>query len=69
MNFDPSSSNSGIPGGARRASDGMLGATARPEPEVVAAARRRQFSVGQKRTLLAEADRRKAAGTDSRRAL
>ncbi|MDA8349032.1 MAG: transposase [Pseudomonadota bacterium] len=41
----------------------MAGATARPDPEVVATARRRQFSVGQKRALLAEADRCKAAGT------
>ena len=63
MNPDPSTSNPGIPEGARRASDGMPGATARPEPEVVAIARRRQFSVGQKRALLAEADRCKAAGT------
>ncbi len=37
--------------------------TARPDPEVVAIARRRQFSVAQKRALLAEADRCKAAGT------
>ena len=41
----------------------MPGAAARPDPEVVAIARRRQFSIGQKRALLAEADRCKAAGT------
>ena len=63
MNPDPSTSSPGIPSGARRASDGMPGSAARPDPEVVAVARRRQFSVGQKRALLAEADRCKAAGT------
>ena len=63
MNPDPSTSSPGIPEGARRASDGMPGGAARPDPEVVAIARRRQFSVGQKRALLAEADRCKAAGT------
>ena len=41
----------------------MPGSAARPDPEVVAVARRRQFSIGQKRALLAEADRCKAAGT------
>ena len=41
----------------------MPGAAARPDPEVVAIARRRQFSVAQKRALLAEADGCKAAGT------
>ena len=63
MNPDPSTSNQGIPSGARRASDGMPGSAARPDPEVVAVARRRQFSIGQKRALLAEAERWKAAGT------
>ena len=63
MNPDPSTPSPGIPEGARRASDGMPGAAARPDPEVVAIARRRQFSVAQKRALLAEADRCKAAGT------
>ena len=63
MNPDRSTSNPGIPSGARRASDGMPGSAARPDPEVVAVARRRQFSIGQKRALLAEADRCKAAGT------
>ena len=41
----------------------MPRAAARPDPEVVAVTRRRQFSIGQKRALLAEADRCKAAGT------
>lgn len=53
----------GIPEGARRASEGMPRAAARPDPEVVATARRRQFSGSEKRVLLAEADRCKAAGT------
>ncbi len=35
----------------------------RSDPEVVAVARRRKFSVGEKRALLAEAERCKAAGT------
>jgi transposase-like protein len=34
-----------------------------PDPEVVATARRRQYSGTEKRALLAEADRHKAAGT------
>ena len=63
MNPDPSTPSPGIPSGARRASEGMPGAAARPDPEVVAIARRRQFSIGQKRALVAEADRCKAAGT------
>ena len=63
MNLDPSTPSPGIPSGARRASEGMPRAAARPDPEVVAIARRRQFSIGQKRALLAEADRCKAAGT------
>ena len=53
----------GIPEGARRASEGMPRAAARPDPEVVAVARRRQYSGSEKRVLLAEADRCKAAGT------
>ena len=63
MNPDPSTPSPGIPDGARRANGGMPGAAARPHPEIVAVARRRQFSVGQKRALLAEANRCKAAGT------
>jgi transposase-like protein len=41
----------------------MLRAAAAPDPEVVAIARRRQFSCSEKRMLLAEAERCKAAGT------
>ena len=62
INDSPASAQ-GIPEGARRASDGMPWAAARPDPEVVAIARRRQFSAGEKRALVAEADRCKAAGT------
>jgi len=53
----------GIPEGARRANEGMPRAAAAPDPEVVAIARRRQFSAGEKRALLAEAERCKQAGT------
>ncbi len=63
MSPDPSTSSPGIPSIALRAPDGIPGATVRPDPEVVAMARRRQFSASQKRALLAEADRCKAAGT------
>ena len=63
MNNAPSASALGIPEGARRASEGMPRAAAPPDPEVVAIARRRRYSVGEKRALLAEADRCKAAGT------
>ncbi len=59
----PSTSALGIPEGARRASEGMPRAAAPPDPEVVAIARRRRYSAGEKRALLAEADRCKAAGT------
>ena len=60
---DPSASALGIPEGARRASEGMPRAAAPRDPEVVAIARRRQFSAAEKRALLAEADRCKEAGT------
>lgn len=63
MISDPSTSTLGIPEGARRASEGIPRVAAPPDPEVVAIARRRQFSAGEKRALLAEADRCKAAGT------
>lgn len=42
--------------GARRAT-GNASSSARPDPEVVAVARRRQFSSGEKRRILAAADR------------
>ena len=63
MNDASSASALGIPEGARRASEGMPRAAATPDPEVVATARRRQYSGSEKRMLLAEADRCKAAGT------
>jgi len=63
MNSTASSSSLGIPEGARRASEGMPRDAATPDPEVVATARRRQYSGTEKRALLAEADRHKAAGT------
>ncbi len=49
-----------LPQGARRATEGR---TSQADPEVVAVARRRRFSASQKRALVAEADRCKAAGT------
>jgi transposase len=60
---ESSTSALGSPEGARRASEGMPRAAAPSDPEVVAIARRRQFSAGEKRALLAEAERCKAAGT------
>jgi transposase len=63
INSTASSSSLGIPEGARRASEGMPRDAAAPDPEVVATARRRQYSGTEKRALLAEADRHKAAGT------
>jgi transposase len=63
MISDSSTPVLGIPEGARRASEGMPSSAASPDPEVVAIARRRRFSAGEKRALLAEADRCKAAGT------
>ena len=50
--------------GARRATgETASGDETHDDPEVVAVARRRQFSASEKRALLAEADRCKAAGT------
>jgi transposase len=63
MNSTSSSLSLGIPEGARRASEGMPRDAVPPDPEVVATARRRQYSGSEKRMLLAEADRHKAAGT------
>jgi transposase len=57
------SSSEAIAEGARRASVEMASGGAPRDPEVVAIARRRQFSGSEKRRLLAEADRCKAAGT------
>ncbi len=63
MNSTSPASSLGIPEGARRASEGMPRDPAPPDPEVVGIARRRQYSGSEKRVLLAEADRHKAAGT------
>src|ERR1700687_3775257 len=60
---DSSASAQVIPEGARTASEGMPWAATPPDPEVVAIARRRQFSGSEKRRLLAEADRCKQART------
>ena len=55
-------SSEAVSEGARRASvETASGATG--DPEVFAVGRRRQFSASERRALLAEADRRKAAGT------
>src|ERR1022692_171355 len=57
-------SSEAVAEGARRATGETASeAAARRDPEVVAIARRRQFSGSEKRRLLAEADRCKEAGT------
>jgi transposase len=48
--------------GARRATEEMSSGASPPDPEVAPIARRRRFSGSEKRRLLAEADRCKAAG-------
>jgi len=50
--------------GARSATDGKTGAAAnpRPDPEVVAQAKRRRFTAEYKQRILAEADRTKGSG-------
>ncbi|MGH8229211.1 MAG: hypothetical protein ACREU3_15135 [Steroidobacteraceae bacterium] len=58
-----SSSPEAVTEGARRATGETGSERARPDPEVFAVGRRRRFSGSEKRALLAEADRRKAAGT------
>ena len=63
MNSTSPASALGIPEGARRASVERAAGARRPDPEVFAIGRRRQFSGSEKRVLLAAADRRKAAGT------
>src|ERR1700730_7777070 len=58
------SSSEAVAEGAGRATGEMAsGEGARRDPEVVAIARRRQFSGSEKRRLLAEAERCKDAGT------
>jgi transposase len=56
------SSPEAVTEGARRATGETASGAARPDPEVVATARRRQYSASQKRALLAEADEAKARG-------
>lgn len=58
-----SSSSEAVSEGARRASAETASRAAARDPEVFAVGRRRQFSGSERRALLAEADRRKAAGT------
>jgi hypothetical protein len=50
-------------GALRSAGDAASEGAVRPDPEVVAIARRRKFSGSEKRRLLSEADRCKEAGT------
>src|SRR5450759_1160271 len=57
------SSSEAVAEGARRATAETASEEARRDPEVVAIARRRKFSGSEKRRLLAEAERCKAAGT------
>ena len=64
MNGLSGSSSEAVAEGARRATgETASGEAPRRDPEVVAIARRRQFSGSEKRRLLAEADRCKEAGT------
>lgn len=56
------SSPEAVTEGARRATGETASGAARPDPEVVATARRRQYSASEKRALLAEADEAKARG-------
>jgi transposase-like protein len=61
-NLSALSSPEAITEGARRATGETASGAPRPDPEVVEIARRRRFSGSEKRRLLAEADRCKAAG-------
>jgi transposase len=64
LNGSSGSSGETVSEGARRATGEMVSPEAAlADPEVVATARRRQFSGSDKRRLLAEAGRCKAAGT------
>lgn len=56
------SSPEAVTEGARRATGETASGAARPDPEVVATARRRQYSASEKRALLAGADEAKARG-------
>lgn len=63
LNGSLDSSPEPVSDGARRAMGETGSGAARPDPEVFATGRRRQFSGSEKRLLLAEAERCKAAGT------
>jgi transposase-like protein len=63
MNGSVGSSAEAVAEGARRATGETASGARRQDSEVFAIGRRRQFSGSEKRLLLAEADRRKAAGT------
>ena len=63
MNGSAGSSSEAVSEGARRATAETTSGAPHRDPEVFAVGRRRQFSGSEKRALLAEADRRKAAGT------
>ncbi len=63
MNGSAGSSSEAVSEGARRATAETASGAPCRDPEVFAVGRRRQFSGSEKRALLAEADRRKAAGT------
>jgi transposase len=63
LNGSTGSSTEAVTEGARRATGETASGVSRSDPEVFAVGRRRQFSGSEKRALLAEADRRKAAGT------
>jgi hypothetical protein len=63
MNGLSGSSSETATEGAHRATGETAEEAARPAPEVVAIAKRRQFPGSEKRRLLAEADRCKEAGT------
>jgi transposase len=56
------SSPEAVEEGARRATDETASGAAHPDSEVVATARRRQYSASEKRALLAEAGQAKARG-------
>ena len=63
IDIQMSSAAGAAPQGARRASEGAAPAAGRaPDPEVVATAKRRRFSAGEKRQILAEAHACKKPG-------
>jgi len=62
MNGSMGSSGAFVPPGTQRVSGPTETDAPSRDPEVFAVGRRRQFSAGEKRALLAEADRCKAAG-------